>query len=114
MLPRHQVAVVTSHALSLITDHLCDDSSDMSGVDLAPCKCQLELSSMSEVMSLLRCFLCSKTAVCQLSNVEVDKLASLLLQVIMHASCNMLLHTAHLKMYVQWHTYTIDNTPLDH
>ena len=76
--PRHQVAMVTSHALSLITAHLCSNSS---GTDNFLGKQPLDLSSMSEMTSLLRCLLCSKTAVTQLSNVDVDHLTSLLLQV---------------------------------
>ena len=76
--PRHQVAMVTSHTLSLITAHLCSNSS---GIDNFLGKQPLDLSSMAEMTSLLRCLLCSKTAVTQLSNVDVDHLTSLLLQV---------------------------------
>lgn len=71
-IPRCQVTMVTSYALSLVTNYLCKSPT---------CKRHLDLSSLSEMTSLLRCLLCSKSAVCQLRNVELDHLASLLLQV---------------------------------
>lgn len=72
-LPRCKVATVTSHALSLVADYLKSEQCE--------CKCELELSSVQHMMSLVRSCICSKTAVCALSRREVDYIASLLLQV---------------------------------
>ena len=73
-LPRHKVAMVTSHALSLVSDYL--------GSDQCGSRCHLELSSAEQMMSLIRSCLGSKSALCALSNCELNHIASLLLQVL--------------------------------
>ena len=73
-LPRHKVAMVTSHALSLVSDYL--------GSDQCGCRCHLELSSAEQMMNLIRSCLNSKSALCALSNCELNHVASLLLQVL--------------------------------
>ena len=77
-LPQQQVAMVTSHALSVIIDRLSDVLSTASDVGKRP----LELSSRREMTLLIRSLLCSKTAVTHLTDTEIDHLSSLLLQVV--------------------------------
>ncbi len=72
-LPRHKVAMVTSYALSLVVEYLSSEG--------CVCRSDLQLSSAGQMMSLLRTFFSSKTAVSHLSNVELDHVTSLLLQV---------------------------------
>ena len=71
-LPRHKVAMVTSYALSLVVEYLSSEE--------CMCREDLNLSSSGQLMTLLRSLLSSKGAVCRLSNVELDHVASLLLQ----------------------------------
>ena len=75
-LPRRQVSVATSHALSLVASRLGDPSS---GGDVG--KCSVDLSSRHQVSSLVRSLLTSKTTVTQLSNSEIDHLTTLLVKV---------------------------------
>ena len=72
-LPRHKTAVVTSHALSLVAEHMRSDG--------CPCKRVLDLSSVQHMMSVVKSFLCSKSAVCSLSDLELSHVSSLILQV---------------------------------
>ena len=84
-LPQHQVAMVTSHALSLVTDRLLkeaekgekEEEEGWSGVG----RRGLDISSHHQLSSLLRCFLATKMAITQLTNSEVDCLTRLLLRV---------------------------------
>ena len=82
-LPQHQVSLVTSHALSLVTNHLMtkeeeeEKGSGCGGV----VRRRLDLSSHHQLSSLLRSLLTSKTAATQLTNSEVDHLTRLLLRV---------------------------------
>ena len=94
-LPRHKVAMVTSHALSLVSDYL--------GSDQCGCRCHLELSSAKQMMSLIRSCLSSKSALCALSNCELNHVASLLLQVLqsLHESIHMCAHKKMKEMCVQ-------------
>lgn len=73
-LPRHKVAMVTSHALSLVSEYL--------GSDQCGCRRPLELSSAEQMMCLIRSCLSSKSALCALGNCELDHISSLLLQVL--------------------------------
>ena len=73
-LPRHKVAMVTSHALSLVSEYL--------GSDRCGCRRPLELSSAEQMISLIRSCLSSKSALCALGSCELDHISSLLLQVL--------------------------------
>ena len=71
--PRHKVAMVTGHALSTVADYLRSEE--------CACRSALDLSSAARMMAVAKTTLSSKAAVCFLSRVELNHLASLLLQV---------------------------------
>ena len=72
--PRAQVAEVTGYVLSLLEEHL--------NSDLCPAKQTLDLTSVSQLMAVVRTVLRTKSATCGMSVLELDHLSSLLLQVI--------------------------------